>query len=79
MVKESQHLLENPAPSEEDKDFITSLTAGERWAWGHQRLSGVLPAQGKKTGLVRSIISHLMKEPLVMSGFQEITARAVGE
>jgi hypothetical protein len=55
-----------PLPS-----FFTSIAAGEKWAWGHQWLSEVLPPYIKKTGLVHRNGPHFMKEPLGTSGLKE--------
>jgi hypothetical protein len=33
--------LENSSTSEKGEDFISSLTAGKRWAWRHWQLSDI--------------------------------------
>jgi hypothetical protein len=63
----------NIAPLQNGKDFITSLTAVEGWAWGYR---WNFCAQ-REIVLEYWIGSHLIREPLGMSGLKEGAAGAV--
>jgi hypothetical protein len=70
--------LEYSAPSKKEKDFVTCLTAGEGWAWGHQRFLEVSPPQ-IEIGLVHWIGSNFIRKPLGTKGLKEGTVGVVGE